>query len=76
MIKFLVSLLSIGVFPMFLGLGGGQYLGQAKNAYGNATAAQAGFTNRADEENAQLNPFFSQESYTFANTRTTERTAY
>ncbi len=49
------------MFPMFLGLGGGQYLGQAKNAYNTAADAQANFANRAGEENAQLNPFFSQE---------------
>lgn len=61
MFKFLVAMLSVGVFPMFLGLGGGQYLGQAKSAYGNAASAEGNFANNAGEEGAQLNPFFSQE---------------
>lgn len=61
MMSFILALLFQGVFPMFLGLAGGQY-----NATARANEAQAqGLSNQLGqqqtEEGAQLNPFFSQE---------------
>jgi hypothetical protein len=56
-----LSLMFQGVFPCFLGLGGGQYLGQAKQ---NETADQTAvgqYGSNAGAESAQLNPFFSSE---------------
>ena len=50
-----------GVFPMFLGLGGGQFLGQAQAAQQQANQAAGQYGSTAAGEGAQLNPFFSQE---------------
>jgi hypothetical protein len=61
MMKFILSLMFQGVIPMFLGLGGGQYLGQAKTNEGQAQGAAGQYGSTAAGEGAALNPFFSQE---------------
>lgn len=50
-----------GVIPMFLGLGGGQFLGQAQQAQQAANTAAGQYGSTASGESALLNPFFSQE---------------
>ena len=61
MMKAILALMFQGVFPMFLGLGGGQYLGQAKQAVAADQSAAGQFGTSAANEGAQLNPFFTQE---------------
>lgn len=61
MMKLVLALLFQGVIPMFLGLGGGQYNGQAKTLENNDVSAIGQFGGQAATEGAQLNPFFSQE---------------
>ena len=61
MMKMILSLMVQGVFPCFLGLGGGQYLGQAKQNEAAAQSAAGQFGSTAAGEGAQLNPFFTQE---------------
>lgn len=50
-----------GVIPMFLGLGGGQYLGQAKQNAATAENAVGQYGTNATAEGASLNPFFANE---------------
>lgn len=57
----ILALMFQGVVPMFLGLGGGQFAGQAAQAYNTANAAAGQFGQQAQQEGAQLNPFFAQE---------------
>jgi hypothetical protein len=61
MMKTLNALMFQNVIPMFLGLGGGQYLGQAKQNEAAAQTAEGQYGSSAAGEGAQLNPFFSQE---------------
>ena len=61
LMKMVLSLMFQGVFPCFLGLGGGQYLGQAKTNEGQAQGAAGQYGSTAAGEGAALNPFFSQE---------------
>jgi hypothetical protein len=61
MMKMVLALLFQGVIPMFLGLGGGQYNGQARQLEGNDQQAIGQFGGQAANESATLNPFFSQE---------------
>jgi hypothetical protein len=61
MIKFILALMFQGIFPCFLGLGGGQYTGQAQNAYTAANTAAGGYGSAAAGQGAALNPFFTQE---------------
>ena len=61
MMRLILTLLFQGVFPMFLGLGGGQFSGQAKSAEQQAADAAGGYGSAAAGEGAQLNPFFTQE---------------
>lgn len=61
MIKMILALLFQGVIPMFLGLGGGQYNGQARANEAQAQQAAGQFGGEASTEGATLNPFFAQE---------------
>jgi hypothetical protein len=61
MMKFILTLLFQGVFPMFLGLGGGQYNQQARSNEAATNALNAQLGSQQEQESAQLNPFFSQE---------------
>lgn len=61
MIKFILTLMFQGIFPCFLGLGGGQFLGQAQQAQQAATTAAGGYGSSAAGANATLTPFFTQE---------------
>jgi hypothetical protein len=61
MFKFILTLMFQGMFPCILGLGGGQFLGQAQQAQSQANQAAGQFGANATQENATLNPFFSQE---------------
>lgn len=61
MMRIILALLFQGVMPMFLGLAGGQYNSTAKSNEAAAQDAASGFGSQAATENAQLNPFFTQE---------------
>jgi hypothetical protein len=61
MMKMILSLLFQGVIPMFLGLGGGQYNQQARNAAAASSQAAGQYGSNATTEGSQLNPFFAQE---------------
>jgi hypothetical protein len=61
MMNIILQLLFQGVFPMFLGLGGGQYNAQARTNENAATGAASQYGSSASAEGASLNPFFSQE---------------
>ena len=61
MIKFILALMFQGIFPCFLGMGGGQFLGQAQQAQQAATTAAGGYGSSAAGANAALTPFFTQE---------------
>lgn len=61
MIMFILTLMFQGIFPCFLGLGGGQFLGQAQQAQQAATTAAGGYGSSAAGANAALTPFFTQE---------------
>ena len=61
MMRFVLELLFTGVFPMFLGLGGGQDNATARENEQNAQALQNQLGQQQQQESAQLNPFFSQE---------------
>ena len=61
MIKFILTLMFQGIFPCFLGMGGGQFLSQAQQAQQAATIAAGGFGASAAGINAALTPFFTQE---------------
>jgi hypothetical protein len=61
MLMFIITLLCQGIFPMFLGLGGGQYTGQAQNAYNAANTAAGTYGSQANGASAALTPFFTQE---------------
>ena len=61
MMKMILALMFQGVIPMFLGLGGGQYNGQARANEAQNQQAVGAFGGQASTEGATLNPFFSQE---------------
>jgi hypothetical protein len=61
MMRTILTLLFQGVIPMFLGLGGGQYLGQAKQNAATAENAVGQYGTNATAEGASLNPFFANE---------------
>lgn len=61
LMKTILSLMFQGVIPMFLGLGGGQFAGQALSAEQAAAAAGNQYGAQAGNEGATLNPFFTQE---------------
>lgn len=61
MMNFILALMFQGVIPMFLGLGGGQFLGQAKQAQQQANTAAGQYGTEATQEGQTLNPFFQQE---------------
>lgn len=61
MIKQILELMFQGVFPCLLGLGGGQFLGPAKQNELTAQQAVTGFGTQATSEGQQLNPFFANE---------------
>ena len=59
--KMILALMFQGVIPMFLGLGGGQFLPQAQAAQKQAVQTAGQYGSTASGEGAQLNPFYSQE---------------
>lgn len=61
MMKMILTLLFQGVFPCFLGLGGGQYNAQARQNEAQASGLATGLGQQATAEGAQLNPFFTNE---------------
>lgn len=61
MMRYILALLFQGVIPMFLGLAGGQYNGQARANEADAQSAASGYGSQAANEGASLNPFFKQE---------------
>jgi hypothetical protein len=61
MMRFILALLFQGVMPMFLGLGGGQYNATARQNEVQAQDLSNQLGQQQQEEQAQLNPFFSQE---------------
>ena len=58
MMRTILALLFQGVIPMFLGLGGGQYNAQARANEAQATGTATNLGEAAQNEGAQLNPFF------------------
>jgi len=62
MMKMIIALMFQSVIPMFLGLGGGQYNQQARDAAKASSTAAGQYGSGAATEGAQLNPFFSQET--------------
>jgi hypothetical protein len=61
MMKMILALLFQGIFPTFLGLGGGQYNAQAKTNEAKASGLADTLGTSATKEGDQLNPFFSRE---------------
>jgi hypothetical protein len=61
MMKMILALLFQGIFPTFLGLGGGQYNAQARQNEAQASGLATDLGKQATSESAQLNPFFSRE---------------
>lgn len=61
MFKMILALMFQGVFPMLLGLGGGQYNSQARQNETAATTAAGQFGGQAATEGATLNPLFMQD---------------
>lgn len=61
MMRFILTLLFQGIVPCFIGLGGGQYLGQAKQNENVAQQAASQYGSSAAGEGALLNPFFANE---------------
>jgi hypothetical protein len=61
MMKMILALLFQGIFPTFLGLGGGQYNAQAKANEAQATGLANQLGTAQTAEGQKLNPFFTNE---------------
>jgi hypothetical protein len=61
LLRFVLTLMFQGVIPMLLGLGGGQFLGQAQGLENAASQTAGQFGTNAATQGSMLQPFFAQE---------------